>query len=61
MKLGRSKASRFKASGILFILSGATWLLAAALGHRLALAWVGVAFFGIGGWYLSIAKKAATS
>lgn len=61
MKIGDLKTGNLKASGILFILSGLTWFLAAALGKQPALVGVGVAFLGVGGSFIIRAKKTQTS
>jgi hypothetical protein len=61
MKVSGMKASRLRASGILFILSGLVWFLAAALGKQYTLVVVGVAFLGIGTIFIAKSKKSVAS
>ncbi len=56
------KARPLKASGILFILSGLTWFLAAALSaHRRVLVGLGVMFLCVGIIFIARSKKSVIS
>ena len=61
MKSNRMKASRLKTSGMLFILSGVVWFLAAALGKQSVLVGMGVVYLCVGACFIARSKKSITS
>jgi len=61
MRSIRVKAGRLKMSGILFMLSGAVWFLAAALGRQSVFIGLGVLYLCVGLSFIARWKKSATS
>ena len=61
MRSNRMKASRLKTSGMLFMLSGVVWFLAAALGKQSVFVGVGVAYLCVGACFIARSKKSITS
>src|SRR5436305_9081113 len=61
MKSSLMKTGRFKMSGMLFMLSGVVWFLAAALGKQSVFVGVGVAYLCVGACFIARSKKSITS
>src|SRR3954470_12483343 len=61
MKSSLIKTGRLKTSGMLFMLSGVVWFLAAALGKQSVFVGVGVGYFCVGACFIARSKKSITS
>jgi len=61
MKSSLMKTGRLKMSGMLFMLSGVVWFLAAALGKQSVLVGMGVAYLCVGACFITRSKKSVTS
>lgn len=55
------KTGRLKTSGVLFMLSGVVWFLAAALGKQSVFVGVGVAYLCVGACFIARSRKSITS